>query len=184
MAENIILVGFMGCGKTTVGLALAKAKQCAFIDTDEYIEKKLKSSISDIFKQKGEKFFREQETECLAEIIKKQDAMVLSVGGGTPVYNRNRELLKKAGRVVYLKTSPEVLYERLKNDVTRPLLQVPDPQREIIRLLSEREKYYQSLADYTILSDRQKVDDLVSDIIQKSEGGKNVEYTGNKRTQY
>lgn len=122
--NNIILVGYMGCGKTTVGKNVAKNKSFTFIDTDEMIEKQQGKKISEIFDKNGEAAFRDMETEYLKQLLgSNQENLVISTGGGMAVREENRKLLAKLGRVIYLKVSPEVVYDRLKTDTTRPLLQ-------------------------------------------------------------
>ena len=122
MLDNIILIGFMGCGKTTFGTWIAKNKKMDFCDTDALIVEKEKKSINDIFSENGEPYFRELETEIVKDLIKSRHNTVVSVGGGLPLKPENRELLKKLGTVVYLRTSVEELTKRLAGDTTRPLL--------------------------------------------------------------
>ena len=121
MLDNIILIGFMGCGKTTFGTWIAKNKKMDFCDTDAIIVEKEKKSINDIFSENGEPYFRELETEIVKDLIKSRHNTVVSVGGGLPLKPENRELLKKLGTVVYLRTSVEELTKRLAGDTTRPL---------------------------------------------------------------
>ena len=102
MLDNIILIGFMGCGKTTFGTWIAKNKKMDFCDTDALIVEKEKKSINDIFSENGEPYFRELETEIVKDLIKSRHNTVVSVGGGLPLKPENRELLKKLGTVVYL----------------------------------------------------------------------------------
>lgn len=175
MDKQIILVGFMGCGKSTVGSQLAQRLNCSFIDTDVYIEDKFKMSISDIFKEKGESFFRKQETACLEDVLEISESKVISVGGGTPVIAENRILLKKLGIVVYLKASPKVIYERIKNNQSRPLLQVENPKERIQLLMSEREAYYEMVADWILPIDSLKVNEVVERIFQKVKEKKRFE---------
>lgn len=150
MKDNIILTGFMGSGKTSVGIRLSYALKRTMIDTDSWIEKKQKMTVSEIFATKGEEAFRKMETECLEELIRTADKQIISVGGGLPVREENRRLLSKLGRVFYLKASPEIIYERLKTDTTRPLLQVADPLMQIRNLLKAREDCYVDSADVVI----------------------------------
>ena len=125
--RNIVLIGFMGSGKTTLGLKLSYLLRMPVEDTDKLIERQEGRSITQIFADDGESYFRELETELLRKCGEQKYERILSVGGGTPVNPVNRPLLHQCGTVVYLRVSPEVVYERLKNDTTRPLLQCEDP---------------------------------------------------------
>ena len=142
--DNIILIGFMGCGKTSVGIKLSYRLKQTFLDTDKQIEKKQGRSIREIFASDGEAAFRQMETECIKELLAGtgNSKQIFSTGGGTPVKEENRELLKRLGTVVYLKVSPEVVYERLKGDTSRPLLQTDNPKGRIEELLGSRKEAY------------------------------------------
>ena len=113
MNDNIVLIGFMGSGKTTFGKWISRKYGYSFCDTDEYIEKKEKTTINDIFASKGEAAFRDMETETVKEFADSLKKCVVSVGGGLPVRKENREILKSIGTVVYLKASEEELCKRL-----------------------------------------------------------------------
>ena len=118
--KNIFLMGFMGAGKTRIGKKLAKALECKFIDTDEWIEKEQSRNISDIIAEDGEKVFRDMETALLKRLQNSEDKFVLSIGGGMPVREENRALLRNLGTVVYLKTSKEEIIRRVSGDTNRP----------------------------------------------------------------
>ena len=150
MKDNIILIGFMGCGKSSVGIKLSYRLKRTIIDTDKWIEKKQGMTISDIFATEGEPVFRQMETDCLKELIETADKQIISVGGGLPMKEENHGLLKELGRVIYLKITPEAVYERLKGDTTRPLLQVEDPMKKIEELLALRGPVYEKCADVVI----------------------------------
>lgn len=165
---NIILIGFMGCGKTSVGKRLAEAFNMEFLDTDEWIEKKENKSISEIFATQGEAAFRNMETECLKQLLEyKEKAFVLSVGGGLPIREENRQLLSKMGHVVYLKASPDVIYKRLRNDKTRPLLQGMNPRGRIFDLMSARKNFYEGAAEYIVEVDDKEFTEIVEEIKEK-----------------
>ena len=102
MKDNIILIGFMGCGKSSVGIRLSYQLRRTMIDTDKWIEQRQKKTISQIFQESGEEAFRQMETECLKELIRTADRQIISVGGGLPMREENHELLKELGRVFYL----------------------------------------------------------------------------------
>ena len=110
--SSIVLIGFMGAGKTTVGKELVK-KGFELIDTDAYIEACEKMSIPDIFAQKGEDYFRQAETKALKTLLVQDKQFVISCGGGMPLREENRKLLKKLGMVVYLRIQPETVLARL-----------------------------------------------------------------------
>ena len=120
--NKIFLVGFMGCGKSTFGRKIANQIGWDFVDLDDYIEQKEGSSISMIFKEKGEHYFRKLETSYLKNLIKYK-SHVISCGGGTPCFDKNMEIITSQGASVYLKLSPTVLFERLKLEKNqRPLI--------------------------------------------------------------
>ena len=130
MKDNIILTGFMGSGKTSVGIRLSYRMKQTMIDTDKWIEQRQKMSVSEIFAAYGESAFRKMETDCLKELIRTADHQIISVGGGLPMRKENHALLKELGKVFYLKITSEAVYERLKSDTTRPLLQVENPKEK------------------------------------------------------
>ncbi|MDE7478489.1 MAG: shikimate kinase, partial [Lachnospiraceae bacterium] len=122
--DNIILTGYMGSGKTTVGRNVAKLMNYTFVDTDELIVEQQNRSINEIFAADGEQAFRDMETALLQKLIAdKKEHLVISTGGGMPLRAENRQLLSRLGKVVYLKASPKTIYNRIKGDTTRPLLQ-------------------------------------------------------------
>ena len=161
LKNNIVLIGFMGSGKTSVGIRLSYSLKRPLVDTDKWIEQKQKMTVADIFERDGESAFRRLETECLKALIKDADRQIISAGGGLPVKEENRKLLKQLGKVFYLKVSPETIYERLKTDTTRPLLQVADPLRQIKALLEEREGIYESCADVTLEVSESTFDEII-----------------------
>ena len=164
--RNVILIGFMGSGKTTVGLRLSYRLRRSVIDTDKEIEREEKRSISDIFAAEGEAYFRDRETACLKKLIKDARNQIISVGGGLPLREENRELLHELGQVFYLRASAGTIYERLKHDTTRPLLQGADPQNKIKTLLGERDAYYMEAADVVINVDGKDFEKILSEIVQ------------------
>lgn len=165
MKDNIILIGFMGCGKTSVGIRLSHRMKQTMIDTDKWIEKKQKMSISDIFDIYGEDAFRRMETECLKELIQTAERQIISVGGGLPVREENHRLLKELGKVIYLKVTPETVYLRLKEDTSRPLLQVEDPLKQICTLMQKRAPVYEACADVIIEVSELSFDEIINQIM-------------------
>lgn len=160
--NNIILTGFMGSGKTSVGLKLSYRLRIPVEDTDKLIEQSEKRSISSIFKEEGEEYFRDRETKLLQEISERNYRRILSVGGGTPVREENRRLLKQCGTVVYLRIKPENVYERLKGDTTRPLLAGENPLGRIRELMAARKDAYEECADIIIDVDEMPVEEILN----------------------
>ena len=147
---NVVLSGFMGCGKTTIGRRLASALNMKFVDMDLYIEKKMDMTVSEIFAQHGEAYFRALETETVQELAKEKH-YIIATGGGTLMQPVNvEEFHKGGGEILYLKVPLRALQERLKRDTRRPLLQVPDRNAVIERLLNEREPKYLASADVVV----------------------------------
>jgi len=150
--RRIIFIGYMGSGKTTVGKALSKALNIPFYDLDWYIETRRRKKISEIFAEHGEEGFRQIEHNMLHEVAEFED-VIISCGGGTPCFFDNIDYLNRQGDVVWLKATPEVLYQHLlmsKND--RPLLKGKSPEELITFIreqLSVREPFYQK-AKYTL----------------------------------
>lgn len=162
--SNIILVGYMGCGKSTVGKRLSYRVKMPYVDTDKLIEAGQQMEISEIFAQKGEPAFRDMETECVKGLFENKQDYVISVGGGLPLREENRELLKKLGKVVYLRAKPETIYERLKEDTTRPLLRGESPQEKICSMMEERDPVYEMAADFVIDVDGKGFDEIMDEI--------------------
>lgn len=169
--KNYILVGYMGCGKTTVGKNLARICNMTFLDTDEWIEQQQGRSIRDIFVTDGEAAFRDMETALLRKLLEQKRAgLVISTGGGMAVRKENRELLKQLGMVFYLKAKPETVYERVKTDTKRPLLQCNDPLSRIRSMQEEREPAYMDAASYVIEVDEYRQQQIAEMIKTKEKG--------------
>lgn len=166
--KNIILIGFMGSGKTTVGFKLSYKLRTPVEDTDKIIENREGKSIKDIFAENGEAYFRALETQILQELTGRQYTRIYSVGGGTPVKEENRKLLKECGTVVYLRNKPETIYERLKDDTTRPLLQCENPLEKIRELLASRKDAYEDCADIIIDTDEMSLEEVAECIADKT----------------
>lgn len=166
--QNLVLIGFMGSGKTSVGLKLSYRLRMAVEDTDKLIERREGRSISEIFASDGEAYFRQRETELLKELADKSRGKIYSVGGGTPVRPENRGLLKQMGTVIYLRVRPETVFERLKNDTTRPLLQCDDPLKRITELLEQRREAYEECADVIIDVDGVDIECILKKITEET----------------
>lgn len=166
---NVILIGFMGSGKTTVGFRLSYRLRKPVIDTDKEIEREEQRSIAEIFAREGEAYFRDRETMCLQKLLRTVKEQIISVGGGLPLREENRKLLRELGQVFYLQASAETIYERVRNDTTRPLLQGDDPQGKIRIMLAERDGYYRDAADVVINVDGKSFEQIL-DEIEKAAG--------------
>ena len=162
--KTIALIGFMGSGKSAVARILAEKLKRKLFSTDELIEKKEKRTIADIFTQNGEASFRRIEKEILAEIVQEKGC-VIDCGGGIILDDSNRRILKENCTLFYLKSTPDVIYKRIKDQKKRPLLNVPDPKAKIEELLKVREPLYKE-ADVTINSDGRTPQDMAEEILK------------------
>ncbi|MGE5583467.1 MAG: shikimate kinase [Bacillota bacterium] len=165
---KIILIGFMGTGKTTVGKLLAANLGYDFLDTDDLIEAREGKTVSQIFATDGEAYFRKLEHK-LARELSKADSLVIASGGGFALNRENMEVLRSNGLVVSLNASPEVIYQRVKHESHRPLLAVKNPLPQIEKLLSYRAKYYQE-ADLMVDTSRKEPGDIVKEILGELAG--------------
>lgn len=149
MKNNIVLCGFMGCGKSTVGKILAQRLNYTFVDTDSLIENKENMSVSAIFSEKGEQYFRSAESK-VAEELSAKDSLVIATGGGMMLCEENAENLNKTGLTFWLRVTPKTVIERLKNDTSRPLLQRDDKETAIKELMEIREPIYKAVCRHHI----------------------------------
>ncbi|BCE01008.1 shikimate kinase AroK [Marinicellulosiphila megalodicopiae] len=149
MSKNIILIGPMGAGKSTIGLLLADVIGCEFRDSDKEVEDKAGANIPWIFDVEGESGFREREFQAI-EYLTSEKNIVIATGGGAVIRKENRDLLSKYGCIVYLKTSVEQQLLRTHKDANRPLLQQDDPKKVLTQLLKQREPLYIELADLIV----------------------------------
>jgi shikimate kinase len=147
--RNLVLVGFMGSGKSSVGREIARRWGFRFIDTDTAIRQKFGKSIPDIFASIGEPLFRDEENQALQN-LQNTDQAVIATGGGIVLQPRNHPLLRSLGVVVWLTASEEVIWERVSRNQNRPLLKTPDPRTTISTLMSTRYPLYRSLADIIV----------------------------------
>ena len=170
--RRIILVGYMGSGKTTVGKALSKETGMMFYDLDWYIENRMRKTVSQIFAERGEEGFRKIEYNMLHEVAEFED-VIISCGGGTPCFFDNMDYLNGQGDVVYLKSTPETLYHHLlMAKVERPLLKGKSPEELIAYItehLAEREPFYQKarhVLDVNVLDNNDKIQSSVAALRQ------------------
>lgn len=167
--KNVILIGFMGCGKTTVGIRLSYRIRKVLEDTDKRIEREQGRTISEIFEAEGETYFRDLETKLLQKLIQEKYQRVISTGGGLPVREENRKLLRELGTVIYLRIKPETVYQRLKNDKTRPLLQCEDPLAKIRELMEQRMPLFEEAAHIVIDVDDKDMETVLTSITDSLE---------------
>lgn len=168
--RNIVLIGFMGTGKSTVGQHLAERLDLEFVDSDEVIEERASREISSIFAEYGEEYFRDLEAEVIRNLSQQQD-LVIATGGGVVLRQENIEQLQKKGIIILLTAEPEVILNRVK-DSNRPLLEVPEPLKKIKEMLAARREYY-DITEYKIDTSRLSVEEVVDEIgeIISNEGG-------------
>lgn len=149
--QNIILIGFMGCGKSTIGRELKRMLGFQWIDTDAEIESRAQCKISQIFAEQGEQGFRDQESAVLQDLQQKRlMSTVVSTGGGAILRPENRDILRQLGYVVWLKANAETIYSRTKKNRSRPILQTENPQQMIADLLEVRTPLYRECAHLVI----------------------------------
>lgn len=163
MKKNIVIVGFMGCGKSKVSRNLQARLNLPRFSTDRIIEEREGRKIPVIFKNFGEAYFRRKEAAVVKEVAQ-QEGAIIDCGGGVVVNPVNLRLLKRNGIIFYLEAGPECLLENLKSGKTRPLLQVKDPLREIKKLINERRAFYEK-AHYKIDADFKTIPNIGSQII-------------------
>jgi len=163
--KNVILIGFMGTGKTEIGRELAQLKGLKLIDVDTEIERLEKMSINDIFKYFGEEKFRAVETEMI-EKVSREENVIISTGGGAVLKQQNMDTLKKTGIVICLMATPETILKRTGNSDERPLLKVEKPLEKINELLQFRMPYYEQ-ADIMINTEEKSPLQIAEEIIDK-----------------
>ena len=165
MNSNIVLIGFMGCGKSSIGRRLSKRLAHEFLDSDDLIIASAQgTSISDLFATEGEERFRERESAELRKLLEARN-IVLATGGGSILREENRGLLHRIGKIVWLHADPETLFERASRNRKRPLLNVENPRSTFNALLESRIPIYKATADIQIdatgLPQEQTVDEIV-----------------------
>jgi shikimate kinase len=163
MEKNIVLTGFMGAGKSTVGRRLANALKRNMVDTDDMIEREAGMGIPEIFAKHGEDYFRDIEEKIVAKASSLKNHVIVT-GGGVVLREKNIQNLRRNGVIIYLHASPEVIYARVKNQTHRPLLQVKDPMGKIRELLEFRAPFYAN-NDYTIDTSSLTVEEVVDEVL-------------------
>lgn len=166
MQNNIILVGMMGAGKSTIGRQLARKLNLTFYDSDKVIEERTGVPIPTIFEIEGEAGFREREEQVIAELTALPN-ILLATGGGSVLRETNRQRIKAGGYVIYLRANAEHLLQRLKHDRSRPLIQTSYPLQALRALLKAREPLYLEVADLIVPTGKQQVSVILRDIYTK-----------------
>ncbi len=162
--KPIVLIGMMGSGKTTVGQKLATDLHLSWADTDFYIEESEQKSISSIFEQHGETYFRECETKALQQLIQNQG--VISTGGGIIINELNRDILQQQAHVIYLETETPTLIKRLDIN-NRPLLKNENIESKLTSLFKARSKFYKDTSHITVKTDKLTIEEVVEEIKRK-----------------
>ena len=163
-SKNILLIGFMGSGKTTVSRELAKITGRKEVDMDAYIVNKQGCSINEIFEKHGEPYFRDLETVCISE-IQKNSNLIVSCGGGAVLKEENVKIMKKNGIIVLLTATPETIYHRVKKSKDRPLLNGNMNVEYIEELMNKRKAIYQSVADVVVSTDNKSIKEIAEEIL-------------------
>jgi shikimate kinase len=164
--RNIILIGPMGSGKSTIGNIIAKRLHREFQDSDHFIEQRTGVDIARIFDIEGEQGFRDRESNALQELLS-QNNRVIATGGGSILREENQKLLKQKGFIVFLDTSVKQQLQRLRRDKKRPLLQTDNPRARLEALFEERHPIYVDLADLAVKTDKRVARRLAADIISQ-----------------
>lgn len=165
--NHIVIIGFMGSGKTRVGKRLAEDMNLPFVDVDKVIVKKMNLSIREINQKFGDPFYRALETMTIKELINTKERMVISLSAGLPLQEQNDPYIKKLGTVVYLKGSLETLKKRLEGSSKDPLLDGDDRDEKIKKLLKQRDPVYAKYADIVAVTGVKPFEGLIQEIKEK-----------------
>ena len=165
---NIFLIGFMGCGKSTVAKELHRNYGMRLIEMDEALARQEGMSIADIFREKGEPYFRKIETELL-ENMQKISGTVVSCGGGAAMRQENVDCMRRSGKIVLLTAEPETILQRVKNSDSRPLLRGRKNEAAIRELIEERRPAYEKAADVVIRTDGKEIDTICRELLEKNQ---------------
>ena len=167
MLPNIVLIGFMGCGKSSVGRRLSSLTGHRFVDTDELVAQAANKSIPEIFATGGEESFRDIEERVLADLVGVA-GIVLATGGGAVLRETNRAAMKNIGAVAWLDADPDALFERSSRSQRRPLLQTDNPRKTFDDLLASRRAIYDAAADFRFDSTGLVHDEVAKTILERT----------------
>ncbi|MCD7866675.1 MAG: shikimate kinase [Clostridiales bacterium] len=165
--SHIVIIGFMGSGKTRVGKRLGKDFRIPFVDVDRLIIKKMNASVKEILEQFGEPYYRALETMAVKEMIGDEEQKIISVSAGLPLQEQNEKYLKALGTVVYLKGSAATLSKRLEGSTNPVLADAENREERIRKLLKQRDPVYARFADITVVTGVKSFDDLIADLEEK-----------------
>lgn len=166
--NHIVIIGFMGSGKTRVGKRLSKDLGLEFVDVDKVITKRMNLTVKDIFRRFGEPFYRALETTTIKALIQDEERKVISLGAGLPMQEQNKKYINQLGTVVYIKGSADTLKKRLEGN-SNPLLEGDDSDEKIKKLLKQRDPVYAGFADIQVVTGVKTFDELIEEIKQKLE---------------
>lgn len=166
LKKTVVLVGMMGSGKTAIGTALARMIGVTFLDSDAEIERAANRSIAEIFERDGETFFREKERQVLKRLLRTRRC-ILSTGGGAYLSDANRQIIHDGGIAVWLKADPELLWSRVRNKDTRPLLRTPDPHATLLRLHAERTPAYEKAEIVVEARSEYSIEDMAARVLER-----------------
>lgn len=164
--RNIFLIGFMGCGKSTIARMISKKLGVAQVEMDKLIVEELGMSVTEIFEKFGEEHFRDIETD-LVHRLQEKDGVVVSCGGGAVLREENRNMMKESGVIVLLTAQPETILARVKNSTNRPVLNGNMNVEYITALMERRKACYEDAADITVATDGKSVEEICEEIIEK-----------------
>ncbi len=167
--DNIFLIGFMGCGKSTVAACLQEQYEMQVIEMDQVIAESQEMSIPDIFEKRGEAYFRDLETALLNE-MKTRGGQVVSCGGGVVLREENVDIMKESGTVVLLTAKPETILKRVMEDDGRPILKGKKTVEEIEKLMEVRREKYEKAADFIVSTDNKKIRKIAEEIMNQLKG--------------
>ena len=166
--NHIVIIGFMGSGKTRVGKRLSKDLSLPFVDVDKVITKKMDMSVKEVFQRFGEPFYRALETMTIKALIEDPEKKVISLGSGLPIQEQNQKYIGQLGTVVYLKGSADTLKKRLEGGgSTSPLLEGGDIDEKVKKLLKQRDPIYAKFANIQVVTGVKPFDDLIKEIEEK-----------------
>ncbi|MBQ1310555.1 MAG: shikimate kinase [Blautia sp.] len=166
--NHIVIIGFMGSGKTRVGKRLSQEYKLPFVDVDKVIVKRMGMSVKDIFEKFGEPYYRALETMTIKELTKDTERKVISLGAGLPMQEQNQKIIPQLGKVVYIRGSLSTLKKRLE-DTNNPLMQEENREEKLKKLLKQRDPVYEKFANVVVVTGVQPVDGLIREIMGKLE---------------